>query len=388
MHFQSESARLRRSLLQSEEISKLSRRRFLGSSAAAAGTLAAGGLGATRALAAGATINWMGWEEYGYPLRAGTYMDDNGITLEGTFASSIESILTKLQAGGLGTMNIGMPTWNYMPLFQESGVLQPIDASRIENLEALDPYWQEFEGVMYKGDRYSVPYLWGGLPLIYRNDMEIPVPQNWADLEKPEYKDQFCLIHDTTSTMWHWVYTVTGVEAAGRITKKQLDEVVDYMIKIKKEHARMLAMSYGEGLDAVVRGEVQICAQGWEPMAAWALDMGADLGWTYPSEGSYGWMDTIVLAKDAPYVDETYGLINHALGTEAQIVVGDVIYCGAVNPSAVPHMTPLAREMYTYDAVPSFYENAPLLLLPPLEPDGKHATYTQWLEGYERFLKA
>ena len=388
MHFQSESARLRRSLLQSQEISKLSRRRFLGSSAAAAGTLAAGGLGATRALAAGATINWMGWEEYGYPLRAGTYMDDNGITLEGTFASSIESILTKLQAGGLGTMNMGMPTWNYMPLFQESGVLQPIDASRIENLGALDPYWQEFEGVMYKGDRYSVPYLWGGLPLIYRNDMEIPVPQNWADLEKPEYKDQFCLIHDTTSTMWHWVYTVTGVEAAGRITKKQLDEVVDYMIKIKKEHARMLAMSYGEGLDAVVRGEVQICAQGWEPMAAWALDMGADLGWTYPSEGSYGWMDTIVLAKDAPYVDETYGLINHALSTEAQIVVGDVIYCGAVNPSAVPHMTPLAREMYTYDAVPSFYENAPLLLLPPLEPDGKHATYTQWLEGYERFLKA
>ena len=107
MHFQSESARLRRSLLQSEEISKLSRRRFLGSSAAAAGALAAGGLGATRALAAGATINWMGWEEYGYPLRAGTYITDNGITLEGTFASSIESILTKLRAGGLGTMNIG-----------------------------------------------------------------------------------------------------------------------------------------------------------------------------------------------------------------------------------------------------------------------------------------
>ena len=94
----------------------------------------------------------------------GLYITDHGITLEGTFASSIESILTKLRGGGLGTMNIGMPTWNYMPLFQESGVLQPIDASRIENLGAMDPYWQEFEGVNYKGERYSVPYLWGGLP--------------------------------------------------------------------------------------------------------------------------------------------------------------------------------------------------------------------------------
>jgi spermidine/putrescine transport system substrate-binding protein len=384
----SESARLRQSLMKSTEITKLNRRRFMQGSAAAAGVAAVGGLG-TRKAFAGATINWMGWEEYGYPLREGSYVTDNDISLAGTFASSIESILTKLQAGGLGTMNIGMPTWNYIPLFQESGVLQPIDASRIENMDNLDPYWKSFEGYHYKGDRYSVPYLWGGLPLVYRKDMPLPVPMNWADLEKPEYKDQFCLIHDTTSTMWHWVYTVTGVKDAGRITKKQLDDTVAYMIKIKKEHARMLAMSYGEALDAIVRGEVQICAQGWEPMAFWAADMGADLTWTYPSEGSYGWMDTIILAKDAPYLDETYGLINHALSTEAQVVVGDVIACGAVNPSAVPLMTEAAQNMYTYDDVTKFYtENAPLILLPPLEPDGKHATYDEWLEGYESFLKA
>ena len=388
MIMMSESARLRQSLMRSAEITKLTRRRFLQGSAAA-GVAAVGGLGTRKAYAAGATISWMGWEEYGYPLREGSYLTDNDIALEGTFASSIESILTKLQAGGVGTMNIGMPTWNYIPLFQESGVLQPIDASRIENLDNLDPYWKNFEGYHYKGDRYSVPYLWGGMPLVYRKDMEQPIPQNWADLEKPEYKNQFCMIHDTFATMWHWVYTVTGVDDAHLITKKQLDDTIDYMIKIKTEHARMLAMSYGEALDALVRGEIVIAAQGWEPMAAWAMDMGADLWWTYPSEGSYGWMDTIVLAKDAPYLDETYGLINHALSTEAQVIVGDVIYCGAVNPSAVPLMSDLARDMYTYDDVTRFYdENAPLIYLPPLEPDGKHAIYDEWLDGYEQFLKA
>ncbi|MCZ6721027.1 MAG: PotD/PotF family extracellular solute-binding protein [Proteobacteria bacterium] len=382
----SESGRLTRSLLQSEEIAALTRRGFCKGLVAVAG-LGAVGLAAKPAHAA-ATINWMGWEEYGYPLRAGGYIEANDITLEGTFASSIESILTKLRGGGIGTMNIGMPTWNYVSLFQESGVLQEMDVSRIPNFKKLHSYWQNFEGNLYKGTQYSVPYLWGGLPLIYRKDMPLPVPQNWADLEKPEYKDQFCMIHDTTSTMWHWVYTVTGVPQASRITPKQLDDVIDYMIKIKKEHARMLAMSYGEGLDAVVRGEVQICAQGWEPMASWAKDMGADLDWTYPSEGSYGWMDTIILAKDAPYIDETYGLINHALDVEPQTVVGDVIFCGAVNPAAVPLMAPESRAMYRYDDIEAFYQNAPLIPLPPFEDDGKHATYDQWLEGYERFLKA
>ena len=152
--------------------------------------------------------------------------------------------------------------------------------------------------------------------------MEIPIPQNWADLEKPEYKDQFCMIHDTTSTMWHWVYTVTGVKDAGRITKKQLDDVIAYMIKIKKEHAACLRRATEKGSMRSCAAKCRSARRGWEPMAAWALDMGAELWWTYPSEGSYGWMDTIVLAKDAPYVDETYGIINHALGTEAQIVVG------------------------------------------------------------------
>ena len=382
----SESGRLFRSLMTSKEITGITRRRFLAGSAAAAGAAAIGF--SPRAARAEATIGWMGWEEYGYPLRAGTYVTDNDITLEGTFASSIESILTKLRGGGLGSLNLVMPTWNYVPLFQESGVLQPIDASKLPNFANLDPFWQSFEGNMYKGEQYLVPYLWGGIPMVYRKDMPLPVPQNWADLEKPEYKGKFAMIHDTTTTMWHWVYTVTGVDVASRITPKQLDDVIAYMIKIKKEHARMLAMSYGEGLDALIRGEVMIAAQGWEPMASWAREKGVELGWVYPSEKSYGWMDTLCIAAEAPSLEETYGLLNHAIGTEAQVVVGDVIYCGAVNPSAVPLMKPEAAAIYPYGDMVSFYKNAPLIPLPPLEDDGEHATYDQWLMGYERFLKA
>lgn len=381
-----QSARLLRSLMTSSEVPHFPRRRFLQGTAVATG-LAALGLGA-RDARADATIGWMGWEEYGYPLRAGSYIQDNGIQLEGTFASSIESILTKLRGGGLGSMGLVMPTWNYVSLFQESGVLQEIDKDRLSNFGQLDPFWQTFEGNLYKGKRYLIPYLWGGLPLVYRKDTGLPVPQNWADLEKPEYKNQFCLIHDTTSTMFHWVYTVTGVDVATMITPKQLDDTIDYMIKIKKEHARMLAMSYGEGLDALVRGEVQIAAQGWEPMASWAREKGVELDWIYPSEGSYGWMDTLCIPKDAPYLDETYGLLNHAIGTEAQVVVGDSIFCGVVNPSAVPLMAPESAAIYPYGDMASFSKHAPLVPLPPFEDDGQHATYNQWLEGYERFLKA
>ena len=51
-------------------------------------------------------------------------------------------------------------------------------------------------------------------------------------------------------------------------------------------------------------------------------------------------------------------------------------------------MAPESRAMYRYDDIEAFYQNAPLIPLPPFEDDCKHATYDQWLEGYERFLKA
>ena len=363
-------------------------RRAFGLGAGAAAGIATFGHGLRPAQAA-TTINWMGWEEYGYPLRSGTFLDDNDIELGSTFASSIESILAKLRGGGVGTMNIGMPTWNYMPLFEESDVIQPIDVSRLPNYEQLYPFWQEFDGLHYKGEQFAVPYLWGGLPMIYRPDMVEEPPTSWMDMLRPEYKNKVCTIHDTTSSMWHWVYTVTGVDQASMITPTQLKETVDFMIKVKKEHARFHAMSYGEALDALVRGEVAIAGQGWEPMVTWAAEKGVTLDYVYPKEKSYGWMDVIVIAKDAPHLDETYALINHALGVEAQTEVGNTLILGAVNEQAYPNLTPEMQGLYSYNDVLSFYnEKAPLIPLPPFEDDGTHATYNQWLEEYERFLKA
>lgn len=363
-------------------------RRAFGLGAATMAGLAALGYGPRQAAAA-TTINWMGWEEYGYPLRAGTFLEENDIELGSTFASSIESILAKLRGGGVGTMSIGMPTWSYVPLFQESGVLQPIDVGRLSNFDQLFEFWQNFEGLYYKGEQYSVPYIWGGLPMIYRPDMVDEPPTSWLDMLKPEYKGKVCTIHDTLSSMWHWVYTVTGVDQASYITPKQLGETVDFMINVKKEHARFHAMSYGEALDALVRGEVAIAGQGWEPMVTWAEEKGVKLEFVYPKEKSFGWMDTIVLAKDAPNLDQTYALIDHALGVDAQTEVGNTLILGAVNEQAVPNLTPEMQALYSYDDVLAFYsEKAPLIPLPPFEDDGKHATYDQWLEGYERFLKS
>src|SRR5262249_61760156 len=67
--------------------------------------LLAGGV-AARAAHAATTVTWMGWQGYDDPLKAGTFLADNGIELATTYINANEEIITKLQAGGGGQLDL------------------------------------------------------------------------------------------------------------------------------------------------------------------------------------------------------------------------------------------------------------------------------------------
>ena len=106
------------------ERSALSRRRVL-QGAAALGGLAA--IGLPRPAHAATTMTWMGWQGYETPILAGTFLKDNDIDFQPTFISSNEEIITKLQAGGIGSTDLITMYFGYLPLMAEGGLLEPID---------------------------------------------------------------------------------------------------------------------------------------------------------------------------------------------------------------------------------------------------------------------
>ena len=62
----------------------LDRRQFLMALAAAGGGLA---MGASPSFA-DTTVNWIGWQGYDEPLKVGTFLKDNGISLATTYINS------------------------------------------------------------------------------------------------------------------------------------------------------------------------------------------------------------------------------------------------------------------------------------------------------------
>lgn len=350
--------------------------------------LAASSSGIRQALAE-TTVKMMGWQGYDEPFYVGDYIKNNDIVADMTYIGSIEDILIKLMAGGLGDYGLVMPNWAYIPSFVESEVLQPVDVSRLTNYQNIIPYFRDHPALIYNDKQWGVPFTWGGLPMMY-TPSEVEKPTSWMDCFNPAYKGRVAMHHDPLGIMEIWANVVTGKRAQSTmITHAELKETIDVLIDMKRNYARAFFMSIGEAIDAFSRGEVVISAIGWEPMKLWCNEKGgAQIDYVYPDEGTLGFFDEACIPVDAPDIDVVYGLLDHLISVDGQVPVGDAIFQGVVVADAVPKLSDAARDLYPYDDIQGFSDKAIMFPFPPTEADGEHATYDDWLEEYERLLKA
>jgi spermidine/putrescine transport system substrate-binding protein len=360
----------------------LSRRRFMGGVAAAAGL----GLAARQAAAA-TTITWMGWQGYETPIKSGTFLADNDIDFQPTFIGSNEEIITKLQAGAIGQTDLITMYFGYLPLMAEGGLLEPIDPSRIALFGDLAPQFTSQDAIKHDGRLMGVPWTWGSLPIMYDPSVITTPPASWFDVMKPEYKGKVAMVDDPLGQLLVWGRPITGAEVGTLLTKEQLTKVIDFLVEVKTKQARAFFSTYGDMADAFARNEIVITTIGWEAVAVWAQQKGKTIAYTIPQEGTGMFMDCMCIPKDCPHPDLAYGLINHIVSPGPQTEFATEQSAGITNLKAVPMLPEELRRSYKYDDIDGFMQRARLFPVPPTE-EGDYATYDDFLEEYERLKRA
>ena len=124
------------------------------------------GLVSVRALAA-TTVNFLGWQGYDDPVTFDDFAKNKGITLNTTYIGNNDEIITKLRSGGLGQIDIVTPYMGYIPLLAKLDLIQPIDTSRVPNLDKIMPLFRNDPNVNPGGTLHSVPFTWGSGPMMY-----------------------------------------------------------------------------------------------------------------------------------------------------------------------------------------------------------------------------
>ncbi|MEG6508372.1 extracellular solute-binding protein [Methyloligella sp. 2.7D] len=363
----------------------VTRRIVLGYMGAAAGAAAIGS-GFSRRASAASNVTFLGWQGYEDVYRIGDFLKDNDATLDATYINTTEDIITKLRAGGVGSIDLATLNQMYVAIGQAAGLLEPIDLAKVPNSKDLLPNFQNDDFVI-DGKTYALPFTFSSCALLYNPEMVSSAPTSWEDFLKPEYKGKVALFSDAMTNVLVWARVATGTDTPTRMTKKQLDETIALLIKIKKDHARAMPASLGDGSDMLARGEVAMI-MGWEPMVVWCAEKGTKVEIAKPKEGTWGFLDTINIAKDAPNYDLDLAFVNQCVSAEAQAKFGNDNLLGVVNKDAVPQLKKEVQALYDFSDLDAYFANAHLYPMFPLESDGKYVTYDEMLEGYERFLKA
>lgn len=330
---------------------------------------------------------WVGWQGYDEPLKLGSFLADHDIALATTYINTNEEIITRLAAGGAGQTDLITIYYGHIPILVAADLLEPIDLTRLPATESVFPEFLQVDAIRRDGRLYAVPFTWGTLSMVY-DPAAAPKPVSWTDALKPEFAGKVALVDDATGLLATWAPIATGTTTPTRLTPDQLRTTVDYLIDIKKNHARTLSSSYGEAVDLFARGEVVTSAIGWDAMLGFAAEKGKTLDFVIPDEGAMVFMDTLAIPKGAPNPDLAYAMLAQSISPEGQKHIADTLTQAVISRAAVPLVSARNREIYRYDELGALFEKARFYPFWPLEPEGDFVTHDQTQEEYQRFLKA
>lgn len=345
---------------------------------ASGGATAAGA--SASAAPAGGSVSVITWESE-HPKKAlEAWSKATGITVNATYMSDSPDPLTKLQAGGLGQIDVVVAYNGFVDVMHGAGVLQPIDTSRLKNYGQLFKQFQHAPWQMFDGKDWGVPQSWGGFPLVYDGDAINNPPASWLDLKKPEYKDKIVMVDDAIGHVLIFGKAL-GFDPPNRITREQLDQIIEWLIELKKTNARAVALG-GELADLLARHEAAIVyGQGEEVLVnARAKGVNAMLG--APREGGFSWVDSYCIAKDAPNLDAAYAFIDAAIGEDARLETATTY--GTANEKAAARLPAEMQRVWAYDKLDALAQYGAF----PEDSSGGFVSLDDVQKAWERFKAA
>lgn len=269
-------------------------------------------------------LNLYNWGDYIDPSLLTKFQKETGYHVNVETFDSNEAMYTKLKQGGTH-YDLAVPSEYMVSKLKAAHLLQPLDHSRLTGMQNYDSRFlnQSFD----RGNRYSLPYFWGTLGIVYNDRFVKPgTLTHWSQLWSPKYRDQLMLIDSARDILGmalveqgHSMNT-TNPQTLLAATKR-LDQLSPNVKAVVADEIKMY-MSQDEAAVAV----------DWSGEAAEMLAHNQHLHYVVPSEGSNLWIDNLVIPKTAQHYQAIYAFLNFM--SRPQNAAQNAEYIGYATPNA------------------------------------------------------
>ena len=224
-----------------------------------------------------------------------------------TFDSN-ESMYAKVKLVGGEGYDVVVPSTYYVAKMREEGLLAPLDSKKLHNFHNLNA--QVLDREHDRGNKYSIPYLWGGTGLLYDSREAVETPISWKSLWDTHYQGKILLQDDVRD-----VFGIALLCTGHSINSRSEAEIQDAYALLKTLAPGVLVYNSDSPKIPFLNEEVSIGGI-WNGEAYMVQEESEYFNFIWPQEGGLLWMDNFVILQGARNYENALKFIDFMLRPE------------------------------------------------------------------------
>ncbi len=244
------------------------------------------------------------WGEYIDPETLTAFEEETGIQVIYDEFETNEIMYPKIEAGA-SQYDVVCPSDYMIKKMIDNDLLEEIDTTKLENYENIGKqYLKEAEG-FDPGNKYSVPYCWGTVGILYNKTIVSDPVDSWSILWNEKYKDSI-LMQDSVRDAFMVAEKLNGC-SMNTTDAFELEKAKNMLIKQKP-----LVQAYvvDQVRDKMIGGEAALGVI-YSGEAIFTQRENPDLEYVIPKEGTNVWIDGWVIPKNAPNKENAMKFIDY-----------------------------------------------------------------------------
>lgn len=243
-------------------------------------------------------------KEYGIKVNIETFDD-------------MEAMYQKVKGGGV-KYDVVLVSDAFMPRMINNNLIQELNKDNIPNISQMDEEYLNLD--IDPGNKYSVPYMFGTVGLIYNKDVIKEKVDSWDILWNEKYKNQIFMFDTYRDTLG--VALKKLGYSLNSTNEKEIKEAEELLLKQRK----LVDPIYGvdNGTLMIPAGESDINMI-WSGEGLNLQDEYPNLEYVVPKEGANFWIDSLCIPSNATNVEGAEKFINFVSDKESALRIADEI---------------------------------------------------------------
>lgn len=243
------------------------------------------------------------WGEYLDPEVLTLFEQETGIDVVYEEFETNEILYPKISSGAIA-YDVICPSDYMIQRMIENNLLAEINFDNIPNVKNIGKDYMEQSRQFDPENKYSVPYCWGTVGILYNKTMVDEPITSWSVLWDEKYKDNI-LMQDSVRD----AFGVTLKYLGYSLNSTDLDELTEARDLLIKQKPLVQAYVIDQVRDKMIGNEAAIGVI-YSGEAIYTQMENPDLEYVIPEEGSNIWIDSWVIPKNAENKENAEKFIN------------------------------------------------------------------------------